>query len=89
MKLHFPYRVILLLAAFLLLCGCQKEKGKPSEDLSLSDVYVQETEENDSLPETPEETDPPEETEAPETDEPEEPAEPEPHLADHAVGRHR
>lgn len=78
MKLHFPYRVILLLAAFLLLCGCQKETSDLSEDLSLSDVYIQETEGTDSPPETPEETLPPEETEVPETDEPEEPAEPEP-----------
>ena len=54
MKLHFPYRVILLLAAFLLLCGCQKETSDLSEDLSLSDVYIQETEGTDSPPETPE-----------------------------------
>ena len=76
MKLHFPFRVILPLAAFLmLLCGCQKEAGELPEDLSLSDIYLQETEEKDPPPETPEEAAPPDAGETPETDEP---AEPEP-----------
>ena len=76
MKLHFPFRVILPLAAFLmLLCGCQKEAGELPEDLSLSDIYLQETEEKDPPPEMPEEAAPPDAGETPETDEP---AEPEP-----------
>ena len=79
MKLHFPYRVILLLAAFLLLCGCQKETRQTCRRIYRSPTYMSRRRRGPiPLPETPEETVPPEETEAPETDEPEEPAEPEP-----------